>query len=139
MRSATSRAWNLCNIASVESRAYGWRLRSPAVVDCSLILRPSASTAGSASLSDVPAASNGNTRELSVPQYVLVNDANLKTQAHCAQCGAQIEQCYVRAIGSRSVFCAVACYLSAAEKLVPCFGGSSQNLFAASQCRGETK
>jgi hypothetical protein len=30
------------------------------------------------------------------------------------------------------VFCALACYLSAAEKLVPCCGGSSANLFAAS-------
>jgi hypothetical protein len=29
MWSTTLRAWNLCNIASVESRAYGWRLREP--------------------------------------------------------------------------------------------------------------
>jgi hypothetical protein len=119
-------------------------------MDGSLILWPSASTPGSASL-PIPAASNGNTCESSVPRYVLVNDANLKTQAHCAQCGTEIGQRYVRAIGSRSVFCALACYLSAAEKLVPCcssanlFAASpnlfaaSPNLFAASQCYGETK
>jgi hypothetical protein len=121
------------------------------VVDGSLILWPSASTASSASLPDIPAAPNANTCAL--PRYVLVNDANLKIQAHCAQCGTEIGQGYVRAIGSRSVFCALACYLSAAEKLVPRFGGSSanlfaaspnlsaasQNLFAASQCQSETK
>jgi hypothetical protein len=94
---------------------------------------------GSASLPDIPAASNGNVCESSVPRYVLVNDANLKTQARCAQCGTEIAQRYVRSIGSRSVFCGLACYRSGPEKLVPCFSGTSANLFAASQGHGETK
>jgi hypothetical protein len=109
------------------------------VVDGSLILWPSASTPDAAALPDFPAASNGNTGESSVPRYVLVNDANLKTRTHCAQCGTEIGQRYVRAIGGRRVFCDFACYRCAAEKSTPCLGGSSANMFAASQCQGETK
>ena len=72
-------------------------------------------------------------------RYVLVNDANLKTQAYCAGCGTKIGQCYVRETGSRIVFCDFACYRCALEKLTPRLAGSGANLFAVSQRYGETK
>lgn len=113
------------------------------MVDGSLIIWPSASTAGSPSSSDIPVASNRDTfdsSDSSVPRYVLVNDANLKTQAYCAQCSAEIGQHYVRAMGSRSVFCGFTCYCCAAERSAYCFGDTkSANLFATSQRHGETK
>jgi predicted Zn-dependent protease len=52
--------------------------------------------ADSASPSDIPAWSNRNTCESSFPRYVLVNDANLKSQTYCKECGTEIGQRYVR-------------------------------------------
>jgi hypothetical protein len=139
MSSVNLRAWNRATSPALSRVRTGGGSGSPAVVDGSLILWPSASTPDSAALSDLPAASNGNTCESSVPRYVLVNDANLKTRAHCAQCGTEIGRRYVRAIAGRRVFCDFACYRCAAEMPAPCVGGSSANMFAASQCQGETK
>ena len=71
---------------------------------------------------------------------ILVNDGNLKTRAYCAKCGTKIGQCYVREIGSRSVFCDFSCYCCAEAKSASCLGDSTDaNLFAASQRPSETK
>jgi hypothetical protein len=77
--------------------------------------------------------SKRNTDESSVLRYILVNDANLKTQAYCAQCGTKIGQQYVRETGSRSVFCDFACYGCVVEKWAPCLGGSEERKFVCSE------
>lgn len=113
---------------------------SPAVANGSLILWHSGPTARCASSPDIPALSKRTTCDSSVLRYVLVNDANLKTQAYCSTCGTKIGQRYVRKTGSRSMFCDFACYRCAVEEPVSHLGaGAPTNLFAASQCHGETK
>jgi hypothetical protein len=110
------------------------------VADGSLILWPSAPTAGFASSLETSAASRRDSGGSSLLRYVLVNDANLKTQAYCAECGTKIGQHYVRETGgSRSVFCDFACYCCAAENPAPTAAAGSANLFAASRRLGETK
>ena len=109
------------------------------MLDGSLFLWHSAATAGFASSLDIYSDSSmGNTCELSALRYVIVNDANLKSQTYCAECGTNIGQRYIRKIDSRSVFCDVACYRCAMEKPMSCFGGEGANLFAASHRQGET-
>ena len=82
----------------------------PVVSNGSLILWPSPPTAGRAASSDISASSKRRIGDAAVLRYVLVNDANLKTQVHCAGCGMKIGQRYVRTIASRGVFCDFACY-----------------------------
>ena len=78
-----------------------------------LILCPSAPTGGPPSPNTT---SKRNTDELTVLRYILVNDANLKIQTYCVQCGTKIGQQYVRKTSSRSVFCDFACYRCVVEK-----------------------
>jgi hypothetical protein len=86
------------------------------VADDSLVLLHSASPVGSAASPDISASSVRLARNSPVVRYVLVNDANLKTNVCCAQCGTKIGQHYVRDTGSRSVFCDYVCYICAADK-----------------------
>jgi hypothetical protein len=46
---------------------------------------------------------------------ILVNDANLKTDAYCAQCGKPIGASYVRKIGNKFLYCDFNCYRCATE------------------------
>jgi hypothetical protein len=45
-----------------------------------------------------------------VLRCILVNDANLKIEAHCARCHKKIGESYVRQVGSRFLFCGFDCY-----------------------------
>ena len=99
------------------------------MINGSLILCPSAPTGDPASSPDTT--SKRNTHKSSVLRYVLVNDANLKTQAYCAQCSTMIGQQYVRGTGSRSVFCDFVCYRCAVEKPECCLGGGGSQIFCA--------
>ena len=76
----------------------------------SLILSRSAPMAAAASSPAVSASSKRRVGDAAAVRYVLVNDAHLKTQACCAQCGTTIGQRYVRKMTGRSVFCGFACY-----------------------------
>jgi hypothetical protein len=79
-------------------------------------------------------------RDSGVLRYVLVNDACLKVDAHCATCRTRIGTTYLRDIGSRSTFCGFGCYRSAGEKPMLLLEGSrAVNLIAASQAMRETK
>ena len=46
---------------------------------------------------------------------ILVNDANLKTDACCAQCGKTIGESYVRKLGNKFLYCGFKCYQCATE------------------------
>jgi hypothetical protein len=81
-----------------------------------LVLWPSAPTVGLTSTPDTSVSPKRRVCHAPVLRYVLVNDANLKTQAHCAQCGTTIGQRYVQTIASRNVFCDFACYGRTVQK-----------------------
>jgi hypothetical protein len=49
---------------------------------------------------------------------ILVNDANLKTEAYCAYCRRKIGDSYAREIDSRFLYCDYACYRGATEQLL---------------------
>jgi hypothetical protein len=46
---------------------------------------------------------------------VIVNGAQLKTETRCAHCGNKIGHAYLREIGSRLIYCDLACYSRAVE------------------------
>jgi hypothetical protein len=79
------------------------------VGNSSLILWRSAPTAVAVSSPDISAAKR-RVGDAATVRYVLVNDAHLKTQACCAQCGTTIGERYVRNMTGRSVFCDFDCY-----------------------------
>lgn len=56
------------------------------------------------------ASSAGRASTRSVLRCILVNDANLKTEVHCARCHKKIGESYVRQVGSRFLFCGFDCY-----------------------------
>lgn len=48
---------------------------------------------------------------------IIVNDANLKSDAACAHCRNKIAESYIREIGSRRIYCDYHCY--EADEKVP--------------------
>jgi hypothetical protein len=46
----------------------------------------------------------------SAVRCILVNGAQLKSEAYCAACGERIGESYVRHIGTRKTFCDFRCY-----------------------------
>ena len=49
---------------------------------------------------------------------VIVNGARLKAQVFCAHCGEEIDDSYIREIGTRTVYCDFHCYSVALETSV---------------------
>jgi hypothetical protein len=108
-------------IGAAKLQLYAARPKGKSMTVCILSFPPSPDTT-----------SKRNTHE-SFLRYMLVNDANPKTHAYCAQCGTKIGQQYVRETGSRSVFCDFACYRCVVEKWAPCPGGSEERKFVCGE------
>jgi hypothetical protein len=53
---------------------------------------------------------------------IVVNGANLKSEASCAHCRRKIKDSYVREIGSRVIYCDFACYSIAVETSIVALG-----------------
>jgi hypothetical protein len=53
---------------------------------------------------------------------IIVNNANLKTEASCAHCGGRIGGSYVREIESRLTYCDYRCYSVAFKSSVAAIG-----------------
>jgi hypothetical protein len=56
---------------------------------------------------------------------ILVNDANLKTDASCAYCRKMIGDSYARELGSRFIYCDYDCYWSADDTSILSFNRAS--------------
>jgi hypothetical protein len=91
-------------------RADGGSLE-PAVGNGPLVLASfETSTAQLCSPPHIVASYAGRASAKPVLRCILVNDANLKTEAHCAWCHKRIGESYLRQIASKLLFCDFDCY-----------------------------